>query len=117
MLLCLRPQIPEGKVKGVVFIAHACASKAIDFWPESTTCPNCRGLPEESRFAATVVARGFAALAISRCAQSGHKQVHRVCPAAQATDFTQSLVCAARSHPGRAACCLAEQLFGRAHAA
>ncbi len=34
---------PPAATKGVVLIAHGCHHGAIDFWPQSESCPNCIG--------------------------------------------------------------------------
>ena len=42
-------QLPASKPRGVLFLAHGCNHRATDFWPQSSTCGSCVGLPEEVR--------------------------------------------------------------------
>ncbi|KAL8058571.1 hypothetical protein ABFX02_03G027100 [Erythranthe guttata] len=39
-------QIPD-LPKAVLFLAHGCNGRALNFWDKSRNCPNCVGLPEE----------------------------------------------------------------------
>ncbi|AET00416.1 putative alpha/Beta hydrolase [Medicago truncatula] len=57
-------QIPESP-KGVLFLAHGCNGKAINFWDKSIECPNCIGLPEERLLVLHGLAQGFAVITIS----------------------------------------------------
>ncbi|KAK3244237.1 hypothetical protein CYMTET_46143 [Cymbomonas tetramitiformis] len=50
---------------GVLFLAHGCSHKATDFWPKSTDCPDCLGLPEEVRITQASLASGLLVMAIS----------------------------------------------------
>jgi hypothetical protein len=42
------PATTSGKPKGLVFLAHGCGHSAADWWPVSSTCPSCVGLPMDS---------------------------------------------------------------------
>lgn len=57
-------QVPESP-KGVLFLAHGCNGKAINFWDKSHECPNCIGLPEERLLVLHGLAQGFAVITIS----------------------------------------------------
>lgn len=57
-------QIPES-AKGVLFIAHGCNGKAINFWDRSPNCANCVGLPEERLLVLHALARKYAVITIS----------------------------------------------------
>eukprot|EP01007_Sphenomonas_quadrangularis_P000416 NODE_1260_length_937_cov_100.299550_g1045_i0.p1 GENE.NODE_1260_length_937_cov_100.299550_g1045_i0~~NODE_1260_length_937_cov_100.299550_g1045_i0.p1 ORF type:complete len:290 (+),score=62.60 NODE_1260_length_937_cov_100.299550_g1045_i0:22-870(+) len=50
---------------GIVVLCHGCSHGAPDFWPKSSGCHNCVGLPEEVKIARACVAAGFLAVAIS----------------------------------------------------
>lgn len=57
-------QVPESP-KGVLFLAHGCSGRAINFWDKSPECPNCIGLPEERLLVLHGLAQGFAVITIS----------------------------------------------------
>ncbi|KAK7276777.1 hypothetical protein RIF29_17923 [Crotalaria pallida] len=57
-------QVPESP-KGVLFIAHGCNGRAINFWDQSPECPDCVGLPEERLLVLHALAQGFAVITIS----------------------------------------------------
>ncbi|KAG2425049.1 hypothetical protein HYH02_015098 [Chlamydomonas schloesseri] len=55
----------SSRVRGVVFIAHGCGHSAIDWWPQSESCPKCIGLPEEMNVTLHLLTRGYVAVAVS----------------------------------------------------
>ncbi|KAL6951838.1 hypothetical protein U1Q18_001825 [Sarracenia purpurea var. burkii] len=57
-------QIPDSP-KAVLFLAHGCSGRAVNFWDKSLNCPNCIGLPEERLIVLHALARNFAVLTIS----------------------------------------------------
>ncbi|KAK6157512.1 hypothetical protein DH2020_011760 [Rehmannia glutinosa] len=57
-------QIPDSP-KAVLFLAHGCSGRAVNFWDKSPNCPNCVGLPEERLIVLHALARKFAVLAVS----------------------------------------------------
>ncbi|XP_020202414.1 uncharacterized protein LOC109788156 [Cajanus cajan] len=57
-------QVPESP-KGVLFLAHGCNGRAINFWDKSLECPNCIGLPEERLLVLHALAQGFGVITIS----------------------------------------------------
>lgn len=57
-------QIPE-LPKAVLFLAHGCNGRAINFWDPSPGCPNCIGLPEERQLVLHGLAQQFAVITIS----------------------------------------------------
>ncbi|XP_028760241.1 uncharacterized protein LOC114718957 [Neltuma alba] len=57
-------QIPKSP-KAVLFLAHGCNGRAINFWDQSPECPNCIGLPEERLLVLNGLARQFAVITIS----------------------------------------------------
>ncbi|KAG4382193.1 hypothetical protein GLYMA_14G027500v4 [Glycine max] len=57
-------QVPESP-KGVLFLAHGCNGRAINFWDKSPKCPDCIGLPEERLLVLHGLAQGFAVITIS----------------------------------------------------
>ncbi|KAK7300133.1 hypothetical protein RJT34_10968 [Clitoria ternatea] len=57
-------QVPESP-KGVLFLAHGCNGRAINFWDKSPECPDCIGLPEERLLVLHGLAQGFAVITIS----------------------------------------------------
>ncbi|XP_022947012.1 uncharacterized protein LOC111451016 [Cucurbita moschata] len=57
-------QIPDSP-KAVLFFAHGCNGKAINFWDKSPKCPSCVGLPEERLIVLHALSRHFAVLTIS----------------------------------------------------
>ncbi|KAE9614820.1 putative alpha/Beta hydrolase [Lupinus albus] len=58
-------QVPELSPKGVLFVAHGCNGRAINFWDQTLECPDCIGLPEERLLVLHALARGFAVITIS----------------------------------------------------
>ncbi|VFQ84137.1 unnamed protein product [Cuscuta campestris] len=69
-------QIPENP-KAVLFLAHGCNGKALNFWDKNPNCPNCVGLPEERLIVMNALSRKFAVLAISsarRCWSFGEER-------------------------------------------
>ena len=57
-------QVPKSP-KVVLFLAHGCNGRAINFWDKSPECPNCIGLPEERLLVLHALARHFAVITIS----------------------------------------------------
>jgi hypothetical protein len=49
----------------VIFLAHGCSHGAVDFWPKSSACPKCIGLPEERTIVKAALRRGYMVVAIS----------------------------------------------------
>lgn len=69
-------QIPD-LPKAVIFLAHGCNGKAVNFWDRSPSCPNCVGLPEERLIVLHALARKFAIITISsagRCWSYGRER-------------------------------------------
>lgn len=56
-------QIPDTP-KAVLFLAHGCSGRAVNFWDRSSTCPNCVGLPEERLLVLHALSQKFAVLTI-----------------------------------------------------
>ncbi|KAI4378359.1 hypothetical protein MLD38_015850 [Melastoma candidum] len=70
-------QIP-GSPKAVLFIAHGCNGRAINFWDRSSSCEGCVGLPEERLIVLEALSRGFAVLTVSsmgRCWTMGEERL------------------------------------------
>lgn len=57
-------QVPDSP-KAVLFLAHGCNGRAVNFWDMSPRCPNCVGLPEERLIVLHALARKFSVLTIS----------------------------------------------------
>ncbi|KAF2314800.1 hypothetical protein GH714_033621 [Hevea brasiliensis] len=57
-------QIPD-LAKAVIFLAHGCNGRAVNFWDRSPSCPNCVGLPEERLLVLHALVHKFAVLTIS----------------------------------------------------
>ncbi|XP_022149746.1 uncharacterized protein LOC111018103 [Momordica charantia] len=57
-------QVPDSP-KAVLFVAHGCNGKAVNFWDKSAKCPSCVGLPEERLIVLHALSRHFAVLTIS----------------------------------------------------
>ncbi|KAB1223262.1 hypothetical protein CJ030_MR2G002423 [Morella rubra] len=57
-------QIPDAP-KAVLFLAHGCSCRSVNFWDRSSTCPNCIGLPEDRLIVLHALSRKFAVLTIS----------------------------------------------------
>mgnify|MGYP003685014893 CR=1 FL=1 len=51
--------------RGLVFLAHGCQHSALDFWPYSTSCAKCIGLPEEVRVTNAILTQDWGAIALS----------------------------------------------------
>ncbi|GMI86771.1 hypothetical protein like AT3G58800 [Hibiscus trionum] len=70
-------QIPDSP-KAVLFLAHGCSGRAVNFWDRSPKCPKCVGLPEERLIVLQALARKFAVLTISsagRCWTFGEERL------------------------------------------
>ncbi|KAF9620614.1 hypothetical protein IFM89_013640 [Coptis chinensis] len=70
-------QIPDVP-KAILFLAHGCNGRAVNFWDRSPSCPNCVGLPEERLIVLHALARKFAVLTISsagRCWSFGEERI------------------------------------------
>lgn len=70
-------QIPDSP-KAVLFIAHGCNGRAINFWDRSPTCQQCIGLPEERLLVLEGLSRNFAVLTVSsagRCWTMGKERL------------------------------------------
>ncbi|KAE8655804.1 protodermal factor 1-like [Hibiscus syriacus] len=70
-------QIPDSP-KAVLFLAHGCSGRAVNFWDRSPNCPKCVGLPEERLIVLHALARKFAVLTISsagRCWTFGEERL------------------------------------------
>ncbi|KAI7842893.1 hypothetical protein COHA_003405 [Chlorella ohadii] len=57
-------QIPPNP-RAVVLMIHGCAGTAFNWWPQSASCNNCRGMPEQMSHTIQALARGYAVLAVS----------------------------------------------------
>ncbi|KAK8529956.1 hypothetical protein V6N13_102845 [Hibiscus sabdariffa] len=57
-------QIPDS-LKAVLFLAHGCGLRAVDFWDRSSKCPECVGLPEDRLLVLHALDRKFAVLTVS----------------------------------------------------
>lgn len=65
-LVWQRPRRADNaKPKGIVFFAHGCHHQGTDFFPKSTRCPSCVGLPEETKLTAKALKRGYVVVAVS----------------------------------------------------
>lgn len=58
-------EIPSSIIRGVIFVAHGCQHSSIDWWRQSSTCPNCRGLPMEVSITSKALEMGLIVIAIS----------------------------------------------------
>lgn len=70
-------QIPDSP-KAVLFLAHGCNGRAVNFWDRSSSCSNCIGLPEERQLVLHALANKFAVLTISsmgRCWTFGEEML------------------------------------------
>ncbi|KAH1038361.1 hypothetical protein J1N35_040104 [Gossypium stocksii] len=70
-------QIPDSP-KAVLFLAHGCSGRTVNFWDKSPKCPECVGLPEERLLVLHALARKFAVLTISsagRCWAFGEERL------------------------------------------
>jgi hypothetical protein len=59
-------------VKGILFLAHGCSHSGTDWWPKSSTCSSCTGLPVERSIVGAALQRGFLTVA-----QSSHNRNHK----------------------------------------
>lgn len=69
-------QIPDSP-KAILFIAHGCSGRALNFWDKSDQCPECVGLPEERQIVIEAVMRNFAVVVVSsdgRCWSFGEER-------------------------------------------
>lgn len=57
-------EVPES-TKGVLFVAHGCSHSATDWWPTSTSCAKCTGLPVEMSIVKEALKRKLAVIAVS----------------------------------------------------
>ena len=48
-------QAPASTPRGVLLILHGCSHRATDAWPKSEKCPECTGLPIETRVVAAAL--------------------------------------------------------------
>ncbi|GLU04037.1 hypothetical protein SLE2022_212040 [Rubroshorea leprosula] len=70
-------QIPDSP-KAVLFLAHGCNGRALNFWDRSPDCPKCVGLPEERLLVLHALFWKFAVLTISsakRCWTFGEEKL------------------------------------------
>jgi predicted alpha/beta-hydrolase family hydrolase len=58
-------QSPSGRERGIMLLAHGCGHAATHFWPQSSACRSCIGLPEELRVVSAALRRGLVAVAVS----------------------------------------------------
>ena len=58
-------QAPASTPRGVLLILHGCSHRATDAWPKSDKCPECTGLPIETRVVAEALARNWAVAAVT----------------------------------------------------
>ena len=58
-------QAPASTPRGVLLILHGCSHRATDAWPKSDACPECTGLPIETRVVASALARNWAVAAVT----------------------------------------------------
>lgn len=52
-------QVPDSP-RGVAAFFHGCVGAGSNYWPQSTTCPECRGLPEQLSHTLQALRRGYA---------------------------------------------------------
>jgi hypothetical protein len=53
------------KPVGVLFLAHGCSHSATDWWPKSSTCNDCIGLPVETTIVKEAIKRNYFVVALS----------------------------------------------------
>lgn len=58
-------QRPAGNLLGTVIFFHGCSHSATDFFPAGDLCPQCIGLPEETRMVRIALERGYGVVAVS----------------------------------------------------
>ena len=51
--------------RGVLLILHGCSHRATDAWPKSDACPECTGLPIETRVVSAALTRNWAVAAVT----------------------------------------------------
>ena len=56
----------------MLFVAHGCSHSSTDWWPASSSCPNCSGLPVEMSIVREALRRGMLVLAVS-----SYNRVHK----------------------------------------
>mmetsp|Transcript_39635 Transcript_39635/g.48092 ORF Transcript_39635/g.48092 Transcript_39635/m.48092 type:complete len:387 (-) Transcript_39635:270-1430(-) len=61
------------KPVGTLLVAHGCSHSATDFWPASSVCPQCLGLPEEMKIREVALRRGYTVVAVSSTDRDGSK--------------------------------------------
>ena len=54
---------PNQSIQGIVFFAHGCSHSATDWWPKSSNCESCIGLPIERTIIEEALRNGYLALA------------------------------------------------------
>lgn len=71
---------------GALLLLHGCSHSATDFFPPTSTCPNCTGLPESLRITQLALSRRLSVIAVSSTNRL-HKcwQVHT--PTAHVPDY------------------------------
>jgi hypothetical protein len=57
--------LPQPAAVGTLLMLHRCGRNAEDFWPPSSVCPQCIGMPEGVSISRQGLARGYALLAIN----------------------------------------------------
>jgi hypothetical protein len=55
----------SSNIKGFMIYAHGCGHSALDWWPQSSSCPTCKPLPAETYLVDKSVSRGLVTIAIS----------------------------------------------------
>ncbi len=60
---------PQQPIKGIVLLAHGCSHSATDWWPKSSSCESCIGLPIERTIVEEALRNGYIAVA-----QSSHNR-------------------------------------------
>lgn len=64
-LFSMKPPPASCAAVGVLVMLHRCGRNAEDFWPPSSVCPQCIGMPEAVSISRQALARGYALLAIN----------------------------------------------------
>lgn len=70
-------QIPDSP-NAVLFLAHGCKCRAVNFWDRTPNCPECVGLPEDRLLVLNALHQKFAVLTISsagRCWTLGEERL------------------------------------------
>ena len=57
---------------------HGCAGTAFNWWPQSASCNNCRGMPEQMSHTIQALARGYAGEASALAGSAVHAAPLRV---------------------------------------